>query len=531
MLDALAEARSNDPEAGDGRGLWHEQVLAALNVCVEPRDAASLVATGLQPLHRRVRGCRRADLTSRITTPAGSVPPVHEGGVPPGPGLDVRVFGPLVARRDGVELPLGGPKERAVLATLLAAEGEAVSIDGLAESVWGDDQPRSAVRTLHAYVARLRKALAANGEGADLLVTRGRSYQLVLPPDAVDAHRFVVAAALGRSLSERSDPGGALAACDRALAEWGGAAYAGHEDIERCAAAARALDEVRRGLVEDRFEALLTLGQAGELVPALESAVGEEPFRERRWGQLMVALYRAGRQADALRAFQRAREALVDALGVEPGPSCASSRRPSSPRTTSGCARRSGATTRWWRCPPRSTPPVAPWSGAARSWTCCSSTWRQLRSGRGSYVSVVGPEGIGKTRLVAELAAQAHQDGAIICFARCDPDHRSARAVFDQALRSAGSSLMRVQADARIGEPLGATIARRLGEWAATTPVLLVLDDLHEAETEVLEVVADVAGSTRLGRGAGGRDVPHGTGRGRSPHRHRAAAGRGPPRA
>ena len=260
---------------------------------------------------------RRADRRDLDAT--GSVPPVHEGGAPHGRGLDVRVFGPLVARRDGVELPLGGPKERAVLATLLAADGEAVSVDGLAESLWGDDQPRSAVRTLHAYVARLRKALAANGEGADLLVTLGRSYQLVLPPDAVDAHRFVEAAALGRSLSERSDPGGALAACDRALAEWGGAAYAGHEDIDRCAVAARALDEVRRGLVEDRFEALLTLGQAGELVPALESAVGEEPLRERRWGQLMLALYRAGRQSDALRAFQRAREALVDALGVEPG--------------------------------------------------------------------------------------------------------------------------------------------------------------------------------------------------------------------
>ncbi len=123
-------------------------------------------------------------------------------------------------------------------------------------------------------------------------------------------------------------------------------------------------------------------------------------------------------------------------------------------------------------------------------------TWRQLASGRGAYVAVVGPEGIGKTRVVSELAAEAHQDGAIICFARCDRDHRSARAVFDQAFRSAGTSLMRVQADARIGESLGATIARRLTAWAETAPVLLVLDDLHEAEPEVLEVVADVAGST-----------------------------------
>lgn len=413
----------------------------------------------------------------------------------PGPGLDVRVFGPLVVRRDGVELRLGGPKERAVLAILLAAEGEAVSIDGLAEAVWGEDQPRSAVRTLHAYIARLRKVLAVTGGGADPLVTRGRSYRLVLPPDAVDAHRFVDAAALGRSLSERADPGGALAACDRALAEWGGVAYAGHEDIDRCAAASRVLDEVRRGLVEDRLEALLSLGQASDLVPALEAAVDEEPLRERRWGQLMVALYRAGRQADALRAYQRAREALVDALGVDPGPELR--------KLEAAILAQDGARLRTdagHDDPVVALPAALDAAGSALvgrdpELDILLAAWRQLGSGRGGYIAVVGPEGVGKTRLVAELAARAHDGGAIICFARCDPDHRSARAVFDQALRSAGCSLMRAQADARIGEALGATIARLLSVWAATAPVLLVLDDLHEAEPEVLEVVADVAGS------------------------------------
>ena len=122
-----------------------------------------------------------------------------------------------------------------------------------------------------------------------------------------------------------------------------------------------------------------------------------------------------------------------------------------------------------------------------------AEVWEVARHGHGGLVSVVGVEGVGKTRLVAELAITAHQQRAVVAYARCDASHRSARALFDQVLRSAGSSLMRAQAGAIPGESLGASIARRLDEWSTDAPVLVVLDDLHEADAEVLEVVAEVS--------------------------------------
>ena len=322
--------------------------------------------------------------------------------------------------------------------------------------MWGDHPPRSAVRTLHAYVARLRKALAGDGSGEEVLVTRGRSYQLVVEGTSVDAARFADEAGLGRSLTERGDPGGAVAAFDRALREWAGPPFEGHEDIERCAVAARSLQEIRRGVVEDRFDALLTLGQTAELVPALEAAVREEPFASGAG---------ASSCSPCTAAVVRRRRSAPSSARATPSstrwgwtrvPSCRSSSRRSWPTTTTAFAPSPAPTIRSSRSPPPSTPP------AGRSWVATEELaslvegWEQLRSGRGGFVSLVGPEGIGKTRLIAELAAIAHQQQAVICFARCDADHRSARAVFDQALRSAGSSLMRVQSDARIGEALGA---------------------------------------------------------------------------
>ena len=411
-----------------------------------------------------------------------------------------------------------------MLATLLASEGEAVSVDALAESLWGDDQPRSAVRTLHAYVARLRKALSVNGEGPDLLVTRGRSYQLLLPPDAVDADRFVAAAALGRSLSERCDPGGSLAACDRALAEWTGSAYAGHEDIDRCAVAARVLDEVRRGAVEDRFEALLALGQTGEMVAELESAVGEEPLRERRWGQLMLALYRSGRQAEALRAFQRAREALVDSLGVEPGPELCELEAAILAQDEARLRSEVGRDDPVVALPLALDAAGSAFVGRGHELDVLRDTWRQLASGRGAYVAVVGPEGIGKTRVVSELAAQAHQDGAIICFARCDRDHRSAR----RRLRP-GLPVGRQLPDAGAG---GRSDRRVAGGHDRPSPDCVGGDGAGAAGAR--RPPRSRARGARGGRrrrrldqhdgGPRRRAVPHGARGDSSSHRHRAAA-------
>ena len=228
----------------------------------------------------------------------------------------------------------------------------------------------------------------------------------------------------------------------------------------------------------------------------------------------MLALYRAGRQAEALRAFQRAREALVDALGVDPGPELRDLESAILAHDDDRLRASRAATIRWSRFPPRSTPPVARWWVATRSWPACvASVGRArdpvsggLRVRRGSR---------GHRQDAADRRRwrpSPTRSGAVICFARCDRRPPLARArCSTRPCGRPGARCMRVQADARIGEPLGATIARRLAEWAALGPVLVVLDDLHEAETEVLEVVAEVAELGRAGGGPRRRRVPHGS--------------------
>jgi DNA-binding SARP family transcriptional activator/WD40 repeat protein/energy-coupling factor transporter ATP-binding protein EcfA2 len=403
------------------------------------------------------------------------------------------VFGAIAASRAGTDIALGGPKERAVLATLLAAEGAPVSVDALVDAVWGDDPPRSATRTLHAYIARLRKALGPSPNAEGCLTTHGRAYALAVARERVDATEFTDLATTGRALAERGDPGAAVAAFDQAFARWTGTPYEGFDEIERCANAARALEELRALVVEDRFDALLALGQAGELVPALESAVAAEPLRERLWGQLMLALYRAGRQAEALRAYARARHVLADELGIAPGEQLRELERAVLDQDDVRLRRGSGGDHPVIALPAALDVTGSALFGRDAELVHLRELWGVACRGAGGFVSVVGPEGIGKTRLVAGLASIAHDERAVVCYGRCDPSHRAARAVFDQALRSVGSSLMRAQSGALPGETLGTSIGRRLSAWAADTPVLLVLDDLHEADAEVLEVVAEVA--------------------------------------
>jgi DNA-binding SARP family transcriptional activator/WD40 repeat protein len=404
----------------------------------------------------------------------------------------VTVFGTVALTRDGNDVQLGGPKERAVLATLVAAEGAPVSVDALVDAVWADDPPRSATRTLHSYIARLRRALGPGGGDDGWLATAGRAYRLAVDRAQVDAWRFADLATSGRVLLESGDLGAAVSAFDDALSCWRGVPYDGLDDNERCATAARALVELRSVVIEDRFDALLALGQASDLVPALEAAVAAEPLRERLWGQLMLALYRAGRQAEALRAYQRARGVLADELGIEPGHAL---RELEGAILEQDDARlRAGA----GRDRPVVAVPVAldvatsALFGRDDEARHLEAVWEGSCRGEGSLVSVVGPEGIGKTRLVAQLAVRAHADGAVIGYGRCDDAHRSARSVFDQLLRSAGSSLMRAQAGALPGDTLGTSIGSCLAAWAADVPVLVVLDDLHDAAGEVLEVLSEV---------------------------------------
>jgi WD40 repeat protein/DNA-binding SARP family transcriptional activator/class 3 adenylate cyclase/type II secretory pathway predicted ATPase ExeA len=420
-----------------------------------------------------------------------------------GRGLTFRVLGRLGVERDGRGLAVGGPKERLVLAVLLAAGGSSVSVDALADAIWGERQPRTAERTVHAYIARLRRALEP-GRRLDgtspLIETVGRAYRLRIEPDQLDAGRFEERARSGTDLLGRGDPGAAADALRAALAEWRGEAYGEFTDVERCAAEASRLDALRLDAVEDSVDAELATGRATELVPELEGAVAEQPFRERRWGQLMIALYRSGRQRDALDAYQQARRALVDELGIEPGPELrrleaaildqdpALDEAPTRPRHTG----------------PTGLPLALAAVGSAfvgrdREVAWLRSAWVAAADGQGGFVSVLGPEGAGKTRLVAEAAREAHGDGGVVLYGRCDHAHRGARALVDQALGSAGGSVSQLDQTA-VGADLATALARHLPAWAGGLPVMLVLDDLHLADAETLEFVADLAGWCRAER-------------------------------
>jgi WD40 repeat protein/DNA-binding SARP family transcriptional activator/class 3 adenylate cyclase/energy-coupling factor transporter ATP-binding protein EcfA2 len=420
-----------------------------------------------------------------------------------GRGLTFRVLGPLEAQRDGRGLAVGGPKERLVLAVLLAAGGTCVSIDALADAIWGERPPRTAERTVHAYIARLRRALEPGQRPAGtmpLIETVGRAYRLRIEPDQLDSGRFEERARTGTEQLGRGEPAAAADALRAALAEWRGEAYAGFADVERCAAEATRLDALRLGAAEDRVDADLAAGGATALVPELEAAVAEQPFRERRWTQLMLALYRSGRQRDALDAYHRVRRALVNELGIEPGPELrrleaaildqdpALDEAPSHPRPTG----------------PTGLPLALAAVGSAfvgrdREVAWLRSAWVAAAGGQGGFVSVLGPEGAGKTRLVAEVARESHGDGAVVLYGRCDHAHRGAPALVDQALGSAGGSIGQLDQTAA-GADLATAVARHLPAWAGGRPVMLVLDDLHLADAETLEFVADLAGWCRAER-------------------------------
>lgn len=233
------------------------------------------------------------------------------------------VLGPLEVRGEGGDLvPIAGSKERVILACLIARAGRVVPTDDLIEELWGERPPRTAEKTLGSYVSRLRRALEpsrSQGSNPHVIVSRGGGYSLDTNGHQIDALRFEQLASEGHRLLDGGNPRAADPALREALDLWRGAAYQGYRYTGFGAAEGERLDELRHTATEDRVDSRLATGDADELVAELQAMVREEPLRERRWGQLMVALYRAGRQAEALQAFTRAREVLVGELGIEPG--------------------------------------------------------------------------------------------------------------------------------------------------------------------------------------------------------------------
>jgi DNA-binding SARP family transcriptional activator/ABC-type branched-subunit amino acid transport system substrate-binding protein/streptogramin lyase len=222
----------------------------------------------------------------------------------------------------GRVLPLGGAKQRAVLAILLLHANEVVSSDRLIDELWGGLPPETAPTSLHGYVSQLRKRLEptrAAGEESRFLVTRPPGYLLRVDPEQLDLHRFEQLAARARRDLVEGKPDSASATLREALDLWRGPPLADLAVEPFAQAEVARLDELRLAALEERFDADLALGRHHELVPEIEGLIRRHPLRERLRGQLILALYRAGRQADALEAHQQTRRVLVEQLGIEPG--------------------------------------------------------------------------------------------------------------------------------------------------------------------------------------------------------------------
>jgi DNA-binding SARP family transcriptional activator/ABC-type transport system substrate-binding protein len=234
--------------------------------------------------------------------------------------LEFRILGPLQVLDGDEPLPLGGAKQRSTLAMLLLNRNQVVSRDRLIDGVWGASPPPSAGPTLETYVSRLRRVLPDDGHG-ERVVTQAPGYRLRLEAGELDLERFETLLEQARTARAAEEPEAAGNALRHALSLFRGAPLEDLVHAPFAQAEIGRLEELRLGALEQRLEADLAVGRHGEVVGELESLAARHPFREVLWGQLMLALYRAGRQGEALLAFDRARRTLAEELGADPGPS------------------------------------------------------------------------------------------------------------------------------------------------------------------------------------------------------------------
>ncbi len=225
----------------------------------------------------------------------------------------VALLGPLECVVAGEPASPTAPKERAVLALLSLRIGASVTVGELEWAIWGEEVPRTASKALQGYISALRHLLPQSA-----IETTPGGYRLVGPRDAIDVFRFERRCVRAREMLSNGHPGAAVAELDRTLELWRGEPLPELADGPLGLTEVPRLREIRASAQEDRFEGRLQLGDHQGVLADLQAAVEEEPLRERRWGQLMLALYRSGRHGEALRAYQRLRELFIDTFGIEP---------------------------------------------------------------------------------------------------------------------------------------------------------------------------------------------------------------------
>src|SRR5437763_3254656 len=324
--------------------------------------------------------------------------------------MRVGLLGELEVRDDdGTDIVIAGAKLRALLALLALQPGRVVSAEQLVDALWGEDPPAGVRNGLQALVSKLRRSLP----DASLLATRGSGYALEVPDDHVDVHRFEHLVGGGRAALSAGDHAEAVAVLTEADALWRGDALSEFAYEEFAVPVIARLSELRVAAIEERIEIELEGGGLQPVIPELESLVAEHPLRERLRGLLMIALYRAGRQAHALRMFQEGRHILAEELGLDPGPelqrleSAVLAHDPSlaAPATRPSP---SAAVDHYSNLPT----PLTPLVGREHELRELTALFADQR-----LITLVGPGGVGKTRLAVDVAraeSAAMSNGAVI---------------------------------------------------------------------------------------------------------------------
>ncbi|HEX6026165.1 MAG TPA: BTAD domain-containing putative transcriptional regulator, partial [Solirubrobacter sp.] len=417
---------------------------------------------------------------------------------------EYRLLGPLEVVHRGTALDLGAQRRRALLARLLLDANRTVSVDALVEALWGEHVPASAVKMVHVYVSQLRKVLPGGA-----LETRPPGYRLDVAPEAVDLLRFERLHKQGRDALAVGDVITAAERLAAACALWRGSALAEFSEPFAGPAAAH-LEERRLAAVEDRIDADLALGGHRAVVAELQELVASHPLRERPRRQLMLALYRDGRHAEALASFRELRVALRDELGIDPSAEVSELQyrilnQDQSLQLAPPARPDPG--------PSPTSVPDAGFVGREAELARLEQALDAAAAGRGTTALISGPAGIGKTRLAAELAERARSRGATVLTGRCIdlvgaslpylPLVDAFRPLRGTHVLDGLQELSRVLPGSRV--PTASLSQLHLFEEVRTAlervaPVVLVIEDVHWADRSTLDLLAYLAHTVREAR-------------------------------
>lgn len=445
--------------------------------------------------------------------------------------MDLRVLGPFDAIDNGMPLPLGGPKPRALLARLVIDVNRTVSTQRLVDDLWGEEVPGTAIKMIQIYVSQLRKVLPPG-----VLLTRPPGYVVEVDPEVVDLTRFMRLRTDGRAALAAGDAASGAARFREGLGLWRGPALAEFsEPFARIEAAH--LDELHLACLEDRIECDLALGRHADVVGELEALAAGHPLRETLHGRLMLALYRSARQAEALAAYDRFRRTLDDELGLEPSGAIKAlqhqilNQDPSLELAVGGAPAMSPETTHAAADAgtPTSGRPAKPAPaglvGRAPELRRLEAALDAAAAGQGGAALIAGRAGIGKTRLSTELMERGRARGASVLSGRCiqlvgsglpylplvdalrpirgssaleelaDELHELPRLIPDLTGRriAAPDGPPRTDSRMRLFEEILAVLER----LSATAPLVLVLEDLHWADESTLDLVAFLVHTVR----------------------------------